>query len=128
MEIVFIEKDNRNRTWAEILIFTGEVFKVRYISGEHTTDGDEALIAGDELLNSIHSGEWGGEYDGFLTEVPEDAPNYDELKGESKEEIASQYENVYDNIFFFTDDSTLYDLNDDKLIQEMKEENEDCFL
>lgn len=108
------------QTWATISeLYPGDnrTFDVRVIPADKTTEEEDLLIAGDELMNYIHPGEWEDPNEGFR-----DRPEY----GLSSEEMASISEEVYNAIFFFTDDTTL-NYNDEKLIEDMKEENPDFF-
>ena len=92
-----------DRTSAEVKLYNGKTYKVRVI---YNKDGEEFLIAGDEIDNVIHPGEWGSENDGFDPANPKAA------------------EIVYDSIFFFTDNTTL-DYTDELLRKEMHQENPD---
>lgn len=93
--------NGQKRTWTTVG-YDGKEYKVRVVIDK---DDNELLIAGDELLNAVHPGEWESENDGFASK---------------------EAERVYDEIFFFTDDTTLY-YSDVDLRQDMAQENPEWF-
>ena len=93
------------QTWRDITIYNGKTYPVRVLE---SNEGDELLIAGDELFNDIHPGEWGSENDG-----------YDPADSKAAEAVDCE-------IFFFTDDTTL-NYNDVDLRKDMADENPEWF-
>lgn len=98
--------NGKKQTWADITIYNGKTYAVRIIKDK---DDEDLLIAGDELLNDLHPAEeWVNGDKGFDPINPQEA------------------ERVYNEIFFFTDDTTLH-YNDDMLRADIAEENPDWF-
>ena len=91
-------------TWRDLTIYNGKTYNVRVV---YDADGNEYLVASDELDNDIHPNEWEDEFNGFDPTNPKEA------------------EEVYD-LVIFTDFSSFTD-NDELLHQEMKREHPDIF-
>ena len=70
-----------------------------------SNEGEELLIGSTALLDALHPGSFEDENEGFASK---------------------EAEQIYDEVFFFTDAKTLK-LPDDELITELKEDNPEWF-
>lgn len=82
--------------------FNGETYKCRIVTDK---DGNDLVIAGTKFLDALHPGSFEDENEGFASKEAED---------------------IYDEIFFFTDDSNLL-LTNEQLVEMLKEDNEEWF-
>ncbi len=82
--------------------FDGETYRCRIITDNEGTD---LVIASTKFLDAIHPGSFEDENEGFASE---------------------EAESIYDEIFFFTDETSLQ-LSDRELINVLKEDNEEWF-
>lgn len=98
-------QDREHRTWCNVTLYNGKTYKVRVVLDK---DGERLLIGNDDFCNTVHPGEWGVENDGFDPSAPKKA------------------EYAYDEIFFFTDDTT-FNNSDEDLRKDMAEENPEWF-
>lgn len=98
-------KDREGRTWCNVTLYNGESYKARVVKDK---DGRELLIGNDEILNTIHPGEWGGKFNGYDPSAPDKAEFVDGM------------------FFFFTDDTT-FNYSDADLRKDMAEENPEWF-
>ena len=81
--------------------FDGRTYICRIVS----IDGENLLIGSTKLLDALHPHEYGTENDGFAGKKAED---------------------LYDEIFFFTDADTLL-FPDEELMKELKQDNPEWF-
>lgn len=100
-----IYKNRFGRTCVDMTTYSGNTYTLRVIKDK---DGVNLIIAGDELFNDIHPGEWEDETEGFDPTNVRDAHK------------------VYDAVFFFTDDTTLR-YSDEDLRADMAGENPEWF-
>lgn len=70
-----------------------------------SNEGEQLIIGSQELLDALQPGSFNDENEGFASK---------------------EAENIYDEIFFFTDKDTLA-LSDKELIEKLKEDNADWF-
>lgn len=82
--------------------FNGISYDCRIVE---SNDGEELTIAPLSLYDAIHPNEWGSENDGFVNK---------------------EAERIDETVFFYIDNDTLK-LEDDELIDELKESNPDFF-
>lgn len=82
--------------------FNGETYKCRIVTDK---DGNDLVIANTKFLDALQPGSFEDENEGFTSKEAED---------------------IYDEIFFFTDDSNLQ-LTDEQLIEVLKESNDEWF-
>ena len=82
--------------------FNGETYKCRIVTDKN---GNDLVIASTKFLDVLQPGSFEDENEGFASK---------------------EAEGIYDEIFFFTDDASLQ-LPDDKLIEVLKESNDDWF-
>lgn len=84
------------------LKFNGDTYLCRIVK---SNEGKELLIGSTALLDTLHPGSFNDENEGFANEEAED---------------------IYDEIFYFTDERTLQ-LPENELVAELKESNPDWF-
>ena len=84
------------------LQFDGNIYICRIVK---SNEGEELLIGSTALLDALHPGSFEDENEGFASK---------------------EAEQIYDEVFFFTDAKTLK-LPDDELITELKEDNPEWF-
>lgn len=82
--------------------FGGKNYVCRVVEAN---DGEELLIAPTTLLDALQPGGFNDENEGF---------------------VSKEAENIYDEIFFFTDADTLL-LPDEELVEELKQDNPEWF-
>lgn len=82
--------------------FNGITYTCRVVE---SNEGEELLIGSTVLLDSLHPGSFEDENEGFASK---------------------EAEQLYDEIFFFTDKNTL-NLPDEELIAELKQDNPEWF-
>ena len=82
--------------------FDGNIYICRIVK---SNEGEELLIGSTALLDALHPGSFEDENEGFASK---------------------EAEQIYDEVFFFTDAKTLK-LPDDELITELKEDNPEWF-
>ena len=84
------------------LQFDGNIYICRIVK---SNEGEELLIGSTALLDALHPGSFEDENEGFANEEASD---------------------IYDEIFFFTDERTLA-LPDKELVEELKRDNPEWF-
>lgn len=82
--------------------FNGTTYKCRIVTDK---DGNDLVIASTKFLDALQPGRFDDENEGFGSKEAED---------------------IYDEIFFFTDESSLR-LTDEQLVEVLKEDNEEWF-
>lgn len=82
--------------------FNGKTYPCRVVT---SIEGEQLIIGSCELLDALQTGSCNDENDGFANK---------------------EAENIYDDIFFFTDATTLA-LPDKELIEELKVDNAEWF-
>lgn len=82
--------------------FCGNSYPCRVVE---SNEGEQLIIGSQELLDALQSGSFNDENEGFASKEAED---------------------IYDEIFFFTDKDTLA-LPDKELIERLKEDNAEWF-
>lgn len=82
--------------------FGGKTYVCRIVKAN---DGDDLLIAPTTLLDALQPGSFNDENEGFASK---------------------EAENIYDEVFFFTDADTLL-LPDAELVEELKQDNPEWF-
>lgn len=82
--------------------FNGTTYKCRIVTDK---DGNDLVIASTKFLDALQPGSFDDENEGFASKEAED---------------------IYDEIFFFTDGSSLR-LTDEQLVEVLKEDNEEWF-
>lgn len=81
----------------------GCIYECRVVKSK---DGEELLIGDYDLLYAIHPGAWEDVNEGFVSDEAED---------------------IYDEIFFFTEPDNLRNMSDEELIAELKKDNPEWF-
>lgn len=82
--------------------FGGDTFVCRIVK---SNEGEDLLIGSTKLLDALHPGSFEDENEGFA---------------------CKEAEQLYDEVFFFTDKKTLR-LSDNELVAELKESNPEWF-
>lgn len=82
--------------------FNGTTYRCRIVTDK---DGNDLVIASTKFLDALQPGSFGDENEGFASK---------------------EAENIYDEIFFFTDEPSLQ-LADEQLVEELKESNSEWF-
>lgn len=82
--------------------FNGTTYKCRIVTDK---DGDDLVIASTKFLDALQPGSFEDENDGFASK---------------------EAGNIYDEIFYFTDDTNLQ-LSDEQLVEVLKEDNGEWF-
>ncbi len=82
--------------------FGGDTFVCRIVK---SNEGEDLLVGSTKLLDTLHPGSFGDENEGFA---------------------CKEAEQLYDEVFFFTDSKTLR-LPDNELVTELKESNPEWF-
>lgn len=82
--------------------FNGETYKCRIVQSK---DDEDLVIASTAFLDALQPRSFEDENEGFASK---------------------EAENIYDEIFYFTDDTNLQ-LSDEQLVEMLKEDNEEWF-